>query len=248
MKNLLLAGVATGALAIAGAAQAADLRMPVKAPLAAPPVFSWSGCYVGAHWGWGWGKEDGTGFRDSGAFTRYGTFDDKISGPIFGGQLGCNYQWPGSNFVIGVEGSYSAADINGHQPNSAATESGVGNAVKVTSLGSVTGRIGWNGWDPSVLFYAKGGWAFERERLNIGYGAPFNTSRDGWTAGGGIEWAFAFAPRWSAFVEYAHYDFGRKNVNFTSGCDNVGNLCHSRTKLNIDTVKIGVNYKFINPF
>jgi outer membrane immunogenic protein len=96
-----------------------------------------------------------------------------------------------------------------------------------------------------VLFYAKGGWAFERERLNIGYGTPFNVSRDGWTAGGGIEWAFSFAPRWTAFVEYAHYDFGNKTVNFTNDCSP---NCLSRTKLNIDTVKIGVNYKFINPF
>src|SRR5215813_5010973 len=104
MKNLLLAGVAAGALAIAGAAQAADLRMPVKAPIAAPPAFSWSGCYVGAHWGWGWGKQTGRGFNGAdGSFnTTYGSFDNKISGPLFGGQLGCNYQWPGSNFVVGV--------------------------------------------------------------------------------------------------------------------------------------------------
>src|SRR5262249_28059162 len=144
-------------------------------------------------------------------------------------------------------GSYAGADINGHQPNNLDSESGVGTAAKITQLGSVTGRIGWNGWDPSVLFYFKGGWAFERERLNIGYGAPFSASRDGWTAGGGIEWAFSVAPRWSAFVEYAHYDFGNKNVLFTSGCrHSLG--CFSHTKLNIDTVKIGVNYKFLNPF
>jgi outer membrane immunogenic protein len=58
MKKLLLAGVA---LAACTQANAADLpaRMPVKAPpVAAPvPVFSWTGCYIGAHVGGGWGRK-----------------------------------------------------------------------------------------------------------------------------------------------------------------------------------------------
>src|SRR5262249_35480218 len=145
-----------------------------------------------------------------------GNFNNPISGPIFGGQLGCNYQWPGSNFVVGIEGSYSAADINGHQPNAGPrSTSGVGNATKVTGLGSVTGRVGWNGWDPSVLVHGKGGWAWSRERFNTIYEEPFNFSRSGWTLGGGVEWAFSFAPRWSAFVEYMHYDLGQKTHNIT---------------------------------
>src|SRR5260370_13591727 len=62
MKKILLGSVATGALVAAGSASAADLgpRPAYKAPpVAAPvPVFSWTGCFVGAHGGWGWGKKD----------------------------------------------------------------------------------------------------------------------------------------------------------------------------------------------
>src|SRR5215468_649949 len=118
MKKLLLASAAASTLTFAGAANAADLRMPLKAPPPPAPVFSWSGCYVGANWGWGWGKPklDNAHFTDGDLFTTtFARFDDHASGPIFGGQVGCNYQWPGSNFVIGVEGSYDGADINGER-------------------------------------------------------------------------------------------------------------------------------------
>ena len=36
-------------------------------------------------------------------------------------------------------------------------------------------------------------------------------SRSGWTLGAGVE--YAFAPNWSAFVEYNHFDFGNKDLN-----------------------------------
>src|SRR5262249_51215334 len=63
MKKLLLGSVATGALIAAGSANAADLavKAPRVAPVAPPvPVFSWTGCFVGAHVGWGWGRHDVT--------------------------------------------------------------------------------------------------------------------------------------------------------------------------------------------
>jgi outer membrane immunogenic protein len=222
--------------------------MPVKAPIAAPPAFSWSGCYVGAHWGWGWGKDKGRGFTGRrGSFTSSGSFDNTVSGPLFGGQLGCNYQWPSTNFVVGIEGSYSAADINGFG-NQFAGDSGQFIRSKIDGLASVTGRLGWNGWDPMVLFYVKGGWAWAHQRNHFHFSDDSSDrkyGRTGWTIGGGAEWAFSFAPRWSGFVEYMHYDFGNKTISISS--DFSGGL-FSRTKLNVDTVKIGVNYKFLNPF
>src|SRR5205807_7006134 len=115
MKKILLGSVATGALVAAGSASAADLgpRPAYKAaPMVAPvPVFSWTGCYVGAHGGWGWSKnnltEDATQFRFS-AFVQstrggnssfqnsalrkvHGASTIDTSGAIFGGQIGCDY-------------------------------------------------------------------------------------------------------------------------------------------------------------
>src|SRR5438067_3293170 len=97
MKKILLAGVAITAISAAVPANAADLRMPVKAaPIAAPaaPYFSWTGCHVGAHVGWGWGRKKTHEGRlsDDGGFSSRTQSSTKIdtSGGLFGGQVGCD--------------------------------------------------------------------------------------------------------------------------------------------------------------
>src|SRR5436190_2868753 len=121
MKKLLLAGVAT--LAVVGAANAADLytkARPMVAPVAPPaPVFSWSGCFVGAHWGWGFGRKDvhETIIESEGNISSAASGRIDTSGPIFGGQVGCDYQFGFGKgfggpvaFVIGIQGDVAAAD------------------------------------------------------------------------------------------------------------------------------------------
>ena len=245
-KTTLLAGVATGALAIAAPANAADLRMPVKAtPIAAPaPSFSWTGCFIGAHVGWGWGKKDFSVFSSS---SLNGSTD--TSGGIFGGQLGCDYQFgagkglggPGA-WVIGIQGSISGADINGF----GAPASCFGSILKTKTdfLASVTGRLGWAGWDPRVLFYVRGGVAWNHERDDVTPQSSHffgDQTTTGWTVGVGVEWAFA--PSWSAFVEWDHYGFGNKRVDlFEPG--STSTFLHADVKQTIETVRIGVNYRF----
>jgi outer membrane immunogenic protein len=248
-KTTLLAGVATGALAIAAPANAADLRMPVKAaPIAAPaPYFSWTGCYVGAHVGWGWGKKDFDVAVDTGdGLQSAPSFNGGIntSGALFGGQLGCNYQFQ-NTWVLGIEGSVSGADINGFDANTC--RAGMLQA-KTDFLASVTGRIGWSGWDPRVLFYFKGGAAWAHDRYNdqrlgtSGHNFINDETRTGWTVGAGFEWAFA--PNWSAFAEYDFYDFGRKDVLLIDRSDPGSTILHANIKQTINTVRVGVNYRF----
>ena len=57
MIKLLTAGVALLALGLSVPAKAAD--MPVKY-VAPAPVFTWTGCYVGAHVGYKWGTSKQT--------------------------------------------------------------------------------------------------------------------------------------------------------------------------------------------
>jgi outer membrane immunogenic protein len=240
-KTTLLAGVAAGALAIAAPASAADLRMPVKAaPIAArAPYFSWTGCYIGAHVGWGWGRKEFSNGRSSDGTAN--SFDGNVdtSGAIFGGQLGCNYQFQG-NWVLGIDGAVSGADINGF--DQAQSDSSVIH-VKNDFLASVTGRIGWNGWNPAVLFYFKGGVAWAHDRYSWEGEVFGQQDRTGWTVGLGAEWAFA--PSWSAFVEWDHYDFGtdRARICDSPVCDPSGTLFVD-VKQRIETVKIGLNYRF----
>src|SRR5438270_204111 len=110
MKKLLLAGASVIAVAAAVPASAADLSL--KAPMMAPAVFSWTGCYVGVHVGHAWGKTDTQGISSNGVPTTFNTGSMDVSGSIFGGQLGCNVQLA-PTFVIGAEGSYSGASLTG---------------------------------------------------------------------------------------------------------------------------------------
>src|SRR5262245_23259959 len=108
---------ATAAVAVISApAAAADMRMPMKAPPVAVAVFNWTGFYIGANGGGAFG-----GTRDTvdlvetgaaGAFVyanNFGTLEP--SGGFGGGQIGYNWQAPGSNWVWGIETDLQGASI-----------------------------------------------------------------------------------------------------------------------------------------
>ncbi len=244
MKKHLLAsltGVAGVALMAGGTAQAADLRMPVKAaPAVAPaPYFSWTGCYVGPHLGWGWGSKGINGHQPNQGSSHFIHSNVDSSGAIFGGQLGCNYSLQNA-FVIGIEGSVSGADINGFNIGTGCSSQLF--RVKTDFLASVTGRIGWTGWNPAVLFYFKGGvaWAHDRYEHTTSF-AVGEQDRTGWTIGLGAEWAFA--ANWSAFVEWDHYDFGTKST-IIAPFDDPSEIANVNISQRIETVRLGLNYRF----
>jgi outer membrane immunogenic protein len=242
MKNQLLASASLFALAAVAPALGADLRtpMPVKAQ-PAPPVFafSWTGCYIGANVGGGWGRKE---FRDVGNgyiidASGIHTLQDDVSGVVGGGQVGCDYQ-VAANWVIGIEGQGAAAGISGSVSNPFGLETTF--HAKTDWLASVTGRAGYS-FD-RTLIYVKGGAAWAGDKYNADYyGAYYSASetRSGWTLGGGLEWAFANG--WSAKLEYAHYDFGTRSVLFArsptiTSFESVGQR--------IDTFILGINYRF----
>src|SRR4051812_4694406 len=109
MKKFLLF---TTALVLAGPAFGADLRVPTKATMmtAAPVPFSWTGCYIGAHAGYGWGSTDVQDPAAAFAFANGTTQRAATRGGLAGGQIGCDYQFAGG-WVVGVEGSAAWADI-----------------------------------------------------------------------------------------------------------------------------------------
>jgi outer membrane immunogenic protein len=61
----------------------------------------------------------------------------------------------------------------------------------------------------------------------------------GWTGGAGIE--YAFAPNWSAKVEYLRYGFGAQTFQALGGG---AALLVTLPTFNIDTAKVGINYRF----
>ena len=95
MKSKIIAGLGLAAM-LATPAAAADLAY--KAPQAAyavAPVFTWTGFYLGANAGYGWGEADYSG---------------DIDGFAGGIQAGYNYQLSGP-FVIGVEADIQYSNI-----------------------------------------------------------------------------------------------------------------------------------------
>ena len=95
-----------------GGASAADMAIkarPVVAPIVATP---WTGCYIGGNVGGGWTRIDTTRVQDDVIgpnFANYGREND--SGFTGGGQIGCDFQT--GNLVVGVQGMFNYANING---------------------------------------------------------------------------------------------------------------------------------------
>ena len=132
----------------AGSADAADL--PLKALPPPPPVFSWTGFYIGAHIGGGFAKSD---WADTvPGFVGLDDANPKPSGFLGGGQIGYNYQI--NNIVLGIEGEGTWANLN-NSVSSCFQDVTQSCSTKATGFATVTGRLGLT-WD-RALFYAKGG-------------------------------------------------------------------------------------------
>jgi outer membrane immunogenic protein len=209
MKKLTV-GLAL-ASAFAGSVFAADLpdSMPVYAPRASvvPPLYSWTGCYIGPNVGGGW---SGTTFKDATTLITLGT-NNAASGVFGGGQVGCDYQYGWA--VFGIRGMFDGirATSNNIWPAQV--------AVNTTSLrwaSTVTARLGIAP-TPTLLVYLHGGAlkiADDHTVQTPAGQALFTASptRSGWTAGIGLEWGFA--PNWSLFVEYSYGDFATETIGF----------------------------------
>lgn len=230
MRRGLLAALAlAGAVMASGTASAADIARPVpyKAPPAGvlPAQYDWTGFYVGGHVGYGWAEKS---WQDS-----FGLFDisHEANGFLGGGQAGFNYQI--GQFVLGVEGDWSWSGMSTSSTSLASTFN-----TDVDWTATVTGRAGlaFDRW----LVYGKGGVAWARDRFSTNFytfpAAPeIADTRLGWTVGAGVE--YAFAPQWSAKLEYNFMDFGTAQYSFAPGTS-------TSIDQQIHAVKFGINYKF----
>jgi len=211
MKRLLLSSIAFAAIALAAPASAADMatRGPVY-KAAQAPLFNWTGFYVGGHGGYGW--SDAANLNPKGWFG--------------GGQVGYNWQYA-PNWVVGLEADISGGDIS--------TNGGVAPLAgsKTNYFGTGRARLGYT--VDRVMVYGTGGVAWAHNRAND---ATFQDDRDhiGWTAGAGLE--YAFAPNWSTKLEWLYADYGSKTYALTAP---------TRVDLTDNSLKLGINYRFGGP-
>jgi outer membrane immunogenic protein len=238
MRTIALAALGASALTsliIASPATAADLpaRPFVKAPVAAPPPFTWTGFYIGANIGGAWAGGTITN-NASGASVGVGSSGAFIGG----GQLGYNYQI--NNIVLGIEGTVDGVGSNDKTTNTVVIGPNTFNAFgRATWDATLAARLGFaaDNW----LFYAKGGggWVgFDATANNITTGASVmrSTSQGGWMAGVGAEWAFA--PNWSAKLEYDYLGLNGEQIGANTG------TIFTLSNPNVQQVTVGVNYLF----
>src|SRR5881227_117911 len=93
----------------------------------AQPAFAWTGFYIGASGGYGWGKVDNL-------FTLVPspvpavpfdnvTYSDRLDGPIIGGQAGYNRQF-NDRWLAGIEADLSYTRFKGSAANSGTIAAG----------------------------------------------------------------------------------------------------------------------------
>jgi outer membrane immunogenic protein len=117
---------------------------------------------------------------------------------------------------------------------------------KLPWFGTVRGRIGWTP-NAGTLVYATGGLAYggiaSNETFTSGglpapVNANFNTTRVGWTVGGGAE--FFVAKNWTVKAEALYIDLGTVTNTFAAGAFPVGVSAH----LTDIIARVGFNYHF----
>jgi outer membrane immunogenic protein len=246
MNKAIIAGVALLALGT-GVAGAADL--PVKAPpYVPPPVFSWTGCYIGGNIGAAWAN---TEWHESLFGLEWGRTSDARF--IAGGQIGCNYQFQNPGFVIGLEGQF---DWAGRHDDGRTIVVPVGpragNVISLTSndtrIATLAARFGYS-FDRALIYgKAGGGWVG-----NDGFTLTDQTTGEtfvgenshtisGWMVGAGIE--YAFTPNWSAKIEWDYLKLPSRTFVLTGAVFPALAGDTITSDHNVQLVKLGINYRF----
>jgi opacity protein-like surface antigen len=160
-----------------------------------------------------------------------------VQGGLIGGTLGYNRQM--GSWVVGLEGDYSLANIEGSSNTCGAT-SPVPHAcaTKVESLGTLRGLIGNAvGATGNWLPYVTGGPAVgELKAWDNLFPASGSDFRVGWTVGGGLE--VGITQNWVAKVEYLYVDLGsRQMFNVVPGVPET-------VRFTANILRAGIDHKF----
>jgi outer membrane immunogenic protein len=253
-----LLAVLCAALGLTTSAFAADL--PVAPPPRAPvvyvppvlPVYNWSGIYLGINGGYGFGSSEWTdplnpSSLTTGGSTSSGNFN--TNGGLIGGTLGVNFQTGG--FVFGVEGDWDWQGLQGTSNSpfcgaiftsaTAPVSAGLDCETKSDWIATIRGRAGYAA--DRVLFYGTAGGAAGNVQTGLNTLSLQSNTEYGWTAGAGIEWAFA--DNWTAKVEYLFVDLGNSTCNTPANCGfDTTTVANNSVKFTESMVRAGVNFKF----
>jgi outer membrane immunogenic protein len=251
MKRILFTTVSLGVLGLMSPALAADLAAYTKAPALASPVYDWSGFYVGAFGGGGFGNHNVN--NALGTASPFANFTGNYSsqGGLAGGEAGFN--WQSGSYVLGIEADGFWSGIRGSSADAISGAIAAGGAPLITSTdednlrwgGTLRARGGFT-VDRWLMFFT-GGWAFgDIVHTNTDPAAGrdrFTVHANGLTAGGGI--AYAVTNNLIGKVEYRYYNFNtysRAGSPLTAN----GQLPYT-VESTYSVVTVGLDYKFGGP-
>jgi len=225
---------------------------------------TWTGIYMGANAGYGWGSSTGSrdGFSPDFADTINNganvpnAFDVASTGSVVGGQVG--YNWQTGMFVLGFETDVEKADIAGSQTIQLAGNTGGGFAPSVSTaqdhldwFGTARARIGVVPCT-DLLVYGTGGFALggmnDRATLafNPATAGTFAGTRSvvqgGWSAGAGGE--YRLTSHLSVKAEYLHIDLGTNPVTLLDPVHFPGSFISYRFSHVQDIARLGMNWRF----
>jgi outer membrane immunogenic protein len=202
------------------------------------PVFGWAGCHVGIAGGGNWGSSQVFyELQSSLAVGLAETNGINLSGGLFGGTTGCDFQV--GPWVVGIENDISWTNMSAIAGTIPPFNPLTTFRVDENWLDTLRVRFGygWNRW----FFYRTGGGAFAGLGFTPCYPLAGCSNQSmtalGWTAGLGVEYTIWAA--WSAKAEYLHADFGRQFF------PNTANAAPHDVTLTNDIFRVGVNYNFI---
>ena len=273
MKKLV-ATLFSLALSAAGAS-AADLpaRTYSKAPVAVAPIYDWTGFYVGLNAGGAWNQSNPTTttlfpvasyFADSSVTAIASVGNQHVNRSGFTGGLTGGYNWQINSAVVGIEADFNYFGVRGSSTGSTpypcclATSFTINSSVSSDWLATVRGRVGFLA-TPAFLLYGTGGLAVANVKASYLFtdtfaaaneSASISTTRYGWTAGVGGE--YALMNGWSIKAEYLYVDLGRASTvsnNLTlTGTTPVPLQTFTHTvNLTSNIGRVGINYKFGGP-
>jgi outer membrane immunogenic protein len=225
--------VALVVLSVIGLSPAAAADLPLPSPNfdANAPYTHWGGAYLGLNGGFGVGSSQWTeGLISTSIFN--------TDGFLVGGTIGFNY--PVSAVLFGVEGDLDWSSLNGNVGSCGVNGPGAAAACETKNnvLGTVRGRMGY-AFD-RTLIYLTGGAAFGDVQTGLNPPATFDsTTKVGWAAGGGLE--FAVTDAWSAKAEYLFVDLGMASCTSAANC---GSAAGASVALTENLIRGGFNYRF----
>lgn len=232
-----IAAIMASAGLVAGNAYAADVAPVMN--------YDWTGFYIGAQAGYGWGNTEysypGDPSPPPGSPFNGNPVGLDYDGMVGGGTLG--YNWQHDSIVLGVEADLSLSGMSDDKTENSAPCFEQGCSADVNWFG--TGRLRLGYAIDSIMPFVTGGVAaagLEGEADNgacedgPGDDCGFDETEWGWTVGGGIEWGFA--DNWSAKAEYLYVNVGSPEFS-ASGSDQA-----SADDFDFSVVRVGLNYRF----